>query len=68
MIRIYKLALGNGKQINDIYYIRRDAFDNAIQHVIYFRESVAILSAIVEDVSDVPVGELDWNLVRVIWA
>ena len=58
MTKLYQLMIG-GRQVNDLYYDRDDAIENAKQLVRDTGKPVSVWVA--EDVEGVPVDELDWT-------
>ena len=63
MTKIYQLMIGRN-QINDLYYDRDDAIENAKQHVRDTGMPVSVWVA--EDIEGVPVDELDWTTLTTI--
>ena len=58
MTKIYQLMIGRN-QINDLYYDRDDAIDNAKQLV--RDKGMPVTVWVAEDIEGVPVDELDWT-------
>lgn len=62
---IYQLMIGK-KQINDVYYSKDDAANNATQIAMDTRGTVAVWEA--EEIEGIPYDELDWSPNRmVVW-
>ena len=59
MTKLYQLMIEKN-QINDLYYDRDDAIDNAKQ---LFRDKGRPVTVwVAEDIEGVPVDELDWTI------
>ena len=63
MAKLYKLMIEKS-QINDIYYDRDDAIDNAKQLV--RDKGMPVTVWVAEDIEGVPADELDWTILTTV--
>ena len=64
MTKLYQLMIGR-RQVNDLYYDRDDAIENAKQLVRDKGMSVTVWVA--EDIEGVSADELDWTILITCW-